>query len=179
MRRLQRFHLVLLLAVLLIALDLAIRAVQRDTSSAVPLSSAFTSLEWQETLPPDRDGVFYVVFQPADCVNAVKSLQFWNELQASGVAAVRGVMLDAPSDPVEREGIIQRAGIKFPVARADTRSSSRVLRELGYRQTLIAVFVDHEGIIRSTMPTREQDLDKLHALKFVIESASDSTKAGF
>ena len=54
-----------------------------------------------------------------------------------------------------------------------------MLRELGYRQTLIAVFVDHEGIIRLTMPTREQDLDKLHALKFVIESASDSTKAGF
>lgn len=177
MRQIERYHAVLLVALALVALDLTIRALEWHASSRPPgLSSAFTSLEWQETVPVDHDAVFYVVFQPADCVIALKALQFWNELQDSGVATVRGVMIEAPSDAVKREEIVQRAGIRFPVAQADTRATSRILRELGYSHTLVAVLVDRDGIVRLTMPTREQDLKKLTALQAIVETARNPTQ---
>lgn len=169
----------LLFALALIAFDLALRVAHlRASSQPLVLASGLSSLEWQEPLPPGEGAIFYVVFQPGDCAQALKSLQLWNELQLSGAATVRGAMIDAPESAVQREAIVQRAGIEFPVARADTRKLSKVLRELGYSHTLVVIAVDRDGAIRLTMPAGDENMDRLLALRGLLVDGIDSSGVG-
>lgn len=158
-----RIILVLALGLLIVNMTM-LRSAQRATRGAASILAGDSGGGGATRLP-----TVYVIFQSADCRNALHSMAVWNDIHRRKLANVRGLLLDAPSDGETRREVLANGGITFPVADADAEEIGVVLKQLGYSQSLVAVLVDPRGRVRLALPWNATDSLQVDRLLQLLE----------
>lgn len=130
-----------------VLLALSAQAVRWD---ATPFDGPVLALS--ELAEPGRATLIQVL-QPADCPDGLGILRTWNDIHASGVVAVQGVVLR--SSRSEKAGrILSEAGAEFPARVGAERAATRALLRLGFEQTPVTLLLDESGRIVLALPPR-------------------------
>lgn len=93
-----------------------------------------------------------VVFRLRDCGARIEQLTAWNPADGAAATRVVGYVTDPPRDGAEVTEVLSGSGIRFPVRRSGSEYFARLLPQLGYRKTPVAVVFDAAGQVRLAVP---------------------------
>lgn len=134
-----------------------------------PQVSSFRDVAAAEPRSPQRSTVATLtfVFNPRDCVQALRLARFWTEMGETGVVAIEGVVVDPPDDWAVLRSVLKTEGIQFPLVDHPDRRLEAAIAGLGYDSTPITLLTDRHRRPRLILPGVTDELAQLGQVQLV------------
>lgn len=157
-------------AAIVVLVVLSILAGRLLAGTLWPHDDLLTSLN----LPSDRRPVVLIAFQPADCPEVRARFEQWMLFERVRVV---GVLVGATHLKGEAaQQFLKESGVLFPVVQPESRQLERLLLDLGYTSTPVAIAVDQGR--RVVRLLQLNDLGNVEAMRDFMSSLNATRQGG-